>query len=133
MTAKQTTPPSSSDRSYLQDIASFVSDPVQRKLAADCSLVGYNGSVMVHKFVLCARSKVFRKMIDSNPSRQTLPLNQYSTKVLEALVNFIYADNLPPEEVMEDVEAELLQIAEQFQLDKLKLICEKSIESHVHF
>lgn len=117
---------------YLEDISSFLCDHGQRKLAADATLIGYNGAVSVHKLLLVARSSVFRKMIDSDPDKSRFPLHKYPQAALEAFVNYLYCDELPQDGAMEDVEHELLMLGKLFDIENLVKECEKSIESHVH-
>ena len=46
------------------------------------------------------------------------------------LLTILILEQIPKESTMEDVENELLQLAIEFDLKGLKILCERSIETH---
>ncbi|KAI1287410.1 hypothetical protein HDE_10101 [Halotydeus destructor] len=116
-------------KSYIDDLVEFLCNSEERDATADFALIGTNGRVYVHKFILCARSPILEKHVRMNPTANSFYLN-YSVKVLQALVEFLYCDNLPSEHVLEDVEIELLAIGNQYKIPKMVELCERSIRNH---
>lgn len=78
----------------MQDIEQLIKNKNHRTIAADCVLVAYNGQVSCHKFILMARSPVFLNIIKSKPDLTAISLSTYPLNVLQALVDYLYNDEV---------------------------------------
>jgi hypothetical protein len=76
-----------------------------------------------HKFILAARSKVFRSLFYGgfeDVGKEFILENVRNTKVMDQFLNYLYTDTL---EVSDDIILPLLALADQYDLIKLKLAC----------
>ncbi|GFP88491.1 BTB/POZ and math domain-containing protein 4 [Phtheirospermum japonicum] len=92
-----------------------------------------------HKFILSARSPVFRSMFVSSDQRE-LVITSMEPRVFKSLLHFIYSDTLPEEEralvvdgyafgptVSSTFGAKLLAAADEYDVKRLKSICESHL------
>lgn len=90
--------------------------------------------IRVHKFVLEARSPVFRALLNS-PMQESaagrVTLHDIQPTVFKALLHFVYTDALPEELEGAGLEVpmaqHLLVAADQYQLIRLRRICERRL------
>jgi len=114
-----------------QDLSTDFKKMFETSAFSDFELTSSDDEVFkVHKIVLCVRSPVFFAMLSNEMKEAKLnavKIPNIDGVTLKELLRFIYynrVENLP--ELVE----ELIQAAEQYQLDKLKkLCCESLIES----
>ncbi|XP_065204021.1 speckle-type POZ protein-like [Planococcus citri] len=79
-----------------------------------------------HKYILAARSPVFEAMfkLDMQESRlNEVNISDISCQVFEEFLQYIYTDKTPDQKVVK----ELLVVADKYQVDCLKLLCEEMI------
>jgi len=77
-----------------------------------------------HKVILASRSPVFKSMFESNMREQhtgKLEIKNMAPEVLENLLLYIYTGNVPS---IDRLSKELLAAADQYQVEKLKALCE---------
>ena len=80
-----------------------------------------------HKSVLANRSEVFAAIVYSNSCEENnYPIEDYSSKVVKQMINFIYTNRLPEGSVCS---TELLLIADRFKLKGLIKLCEARLAS----
>ncbi|KAL7098217.1 hypothetical protein ACP275_09G003200 [Erythranthe tilingii] len=94
-----------------------------------------------HKAILSARSSVFESIFASHLSshRQEMAITGVGHRIFKAMLHFIYSDTLPEEDkslvegyafgpsVLSTFGAELLAAADQYDLSRLKTICESHL------
>ena len=84
----------------------------------------------MHKFVLAAHSGVFSTMfqhksiVENTQSR--LKITDFNSNVVSQMLEYLYSGELPDELNSEDL-AELLKIAEKYQLESLKSTSEEEL------
>ena len=83
--------------------------------------------IRCHKFVLAARSKVFRAMFQQNKNESTFELPDIQEYTLVTLLNFMYSDKV----LEKDVDMKLLAAANQFDIPELKIVCSHFLERQV--
>ncbi|CAL4916704.1 unnamed protein product [Urochloa decumbens] len=93
-----------------------------------------------HRCVLAARSPVFKAEVlgtmKESTSREAIRVDDMDEQVFRALLNFVYTDALPDFQDMEEHEQaamaqHLLVAADRYNLERLKLICEDRLCSHI--
>ncbi|KAG6395324.1 hypothetical protein SASPL_145967 [Salvia splendens] len=95
-------------------------------------------SFKAHKIVLAARSPVFKAQffgLVGNPNSGKVELKDVEPSIFKALLHFIYSDELPDFTEIDDstpasstiMTQHLLAAADQFGLDRLKLLCEAKL------
>jgi len=80
-----------------------------------------------HQVILSARSPVFMAMFQTNMKEkesQTVNIEEFKSKVVGEMLNFIYAGAVSSHESIDGIASELLTAADKYQLDLLKNICE---------
>ncbi|XP_078150177.1 uncharacterized protein LOC144545483 [Carex rostrata] len=85
-----------------------------------------------HRSVVAASSPVFRAHISGlmkEPKKQSIKITDIKAPVFEAILLYIYTDNLPEIETLTDtgMAQHLLVAADRFALDKLRRNCEKKL------
>jgi len=83
-----------------------------------------------HMVILAARSPVFKAMFQSNMKEkqtQTVNIDDFKAEVVGEMLNFIYTGNVSSQDAILDIASELLKVADKYQLDLLKNICEESL------
>eukprot|EP00899_Mesostigma_viride_P012907 jgi/Mesvir1/21617/Mv04040-RA.1 len=86
-------------------------------------------TVSAHKLILCARSPVFKAMLtgpmrEGSENRITIP--EVRMEVFKILLRFVYTGQVD-EELDTAMTQHLLAAADQFGLDRLRVICEKKL------
>ena len=80
-----------------------------------------------HKNILASRSQVFNTMFESNMKEKitgSVEVKDMDHKVFEDLLKYIYSGEAPN---IDDHTEELFAAADQYQLEKLKEICEAKL------
>uniref|UniRef100_A0A0D3HP31 BTB domain-containing protein n=1 Tax=Oryza barthii TaxID=65489 RepID=A0A0D3HP31_9ORYZ len=103
---------------------------------ADITVQVGDETFAAHRCVLAARSPVFMAELFgpmSQNSKETIRVHDMEPRVFEAMLHFIYNDSLP--EVDDDevvaMAQHLLVAADRYGMERLKLICEDTLCSHV--
>lgn len=110
------TPCPAADQSSSGQLASDRNDQVERKF-------------LVHKFILSARSDIFRSMFANNMRESiesVIKVSQFSAPVVKALIEFCYTDNCDKELIKGHVN-ELLEAAFYYQMSALVDFCEEKL------
>jgi len=82
-----------------------------------------------HQNILASRSQVFRMMFESNMKEKlsgSVEVKNMDTKVFEDMLKYIYSGEAPN---IDDHSEELFAAADQYQLEKLKEMCEVKLFS----
>merc|ERR1719348_39746 len=85
-----------------------------------------------HQFMLSARSPVFRAMFQSNMMEKEtgkVDVKDLHPDVLAEMLSFIYTGKTPN---LHKLAEGLLAAADQYQLEQLKSVCEKSLNSRLN-
>ncbi|KXG27301.1 hypothetical protein SORBI_3006G246700 [Sorghum bicolor] len=97
------------------------------------------GEIFVaHRLVLAARSPVFNaelySSMDEGIATNTVRIDDMEAQVFKAMLNFIYTDSWPEmEQEDESIMAQhLLVAADKYCMQRLKLICESRLQSHIN-
>jgi len=80
-----------------------------------------------HRVILASRSPVFKTMFDSNMREKntaSVEIKNMAPDVLENLLLYIYTGNAPS---IDQLSEDLLAAADQYQVEKLKALCEKKL------
>lgn len=88
-----------------------------------------NESLKAHKVVLCARSPVFYKMFTTymqDAKKSSIDLPDINSNTIKEFLRFIYCNEV---QNLETVALELLFIAEKYQVEPLKQLCARHIET----
>ncbi len=97
-------------------------------LLTDFAFVVDGQELKAHKFVLAARSPVFRKMIEA-PMRESqeasVTIDDFSAEVVGEMLTFLYSEKVPH---IEEMVKELLTIADKYQIEDLKLLCGQELD-----
>ncbi|XP_078166013.1 BTB/POZ and MATH domain-containing protein 1-like [Carex rostrata] len=100
---------------------------LESREGADVTFQLKENTFVAHKYVLAARSPVFRaqffgSMLESKTD--SVKIEDMKAEVFKAMLYFIYIDALPPqEEVSFEMAQHLLVAADRYGLERLKLIC----------
>nr|CAB3494688.1 unnamed protein product [Digitaria exilis] len=91
-----------------------------------------------HRSVLAARSPVFKKALlgpmKEGTTTSAIPIDDMEADVFEALLTFMYTDDLPDtikEQEESAIAQHLLVAADKYNLERLKLICEDKLCKHI--
>uniref|UniRef100_A0A0E0F7S9 BTB domain-containing protein n=1 Tax=Oryza meridionalis TaxID=40149 RepID=A0A0E0F7S9_9ORYZ len=103
---------------------------------ADITLQVGDETFAAHRCVLAARSPVFMAELFgpmSQNNKETIRVHDMEPRVFEAMLHFIYNDSLPKVDDDEVVAMaqHLLVAADRYGMERLKLICEDTLCSHV--
>ena len=99
----------------------------QGLVETDMVLISDSGEeIPCHKFILCSRSSVFKAMFDMKDSLEATTCRisiHENTESLQALVKYFYTDCIP--KLIDDASIfqDLLNLAEKYDLGKLKQMC----------
>ncbi|RWS25038.1 Protein roadkill-like protein [Leptotrombidium deliense] len=103
------------------------------KVGADVHIKMLNNEIMaVHSFMLKCRSKVFEAMFQHKTKEREskiIVITDFDSKVVKAMINFIYNDNVSHKHLV-SFAYDLLIIADKYDLEKLKKICEQHLAFH---
>ena len=78
-----------------------------------------------HKVILSARSPVFRAMFQAEMEEKKtnkVDINDLDPDILAEMLHFIYTGKTPK---LDDFAGQLLGVADRYQIEKLKIICEE--------
>ena len=98
-------------------------------LWSDFTLAVGEREFKVHRVILAAQSPVFRRMIESPMTESSscrVELSDCTGEVVEEMVHFMYTGEAPNVQSMPQA---LLTIADKYELDRLKSMCEKVLAS----
>ncbi|CAN6305122.1 unnamed protein product [Urochloa humidicola] len=91
-----------------------------------------------HRHILAARSPVFKAellgaMREGTATGDCIRIDDLLPEVFKVLLHFIYNDSLPEMEVQEEalMAQHLLEVADMYDMQRLKLICEEKLCSHL--
>lgn len=107
---------------------------------ADVTFLVAGETFKAHKCVLAARSAVFKAEVFSAMKEGTdgavIRIDDMEAQVFRALLGFLYTDTLPEGLNMKEKEGaaiaeHLLVAADRYNLERLKLICEEKLCSHI--
>ncbi|XP_066374673.1 BTB/POZ and MATH domain-containing protein 2-like [Miscanthus floridulus] len=108
------------------------------QLAADVTFQVAGESFSAHRFLLAARSRVFKAelwgaMKESTATGDCIRIDDMLPQVFKALLHFIYTDSLPQMEEQEEatMAQHLLEAADRYDMQRLKLICEEKLYRHL--
>uniref|UniRef100_A0AC35G7H3 BTB domain-containing protein n=1 Tax=Panagrolaimus sp. PS1159 TaxID=55785 RepID=A0AC35G7H3_9BILA len=88
----------------------------------DVTLQTGNQEIKVHKYVLINRSPVFTKMLE-NKKDEFIKLPEFSTSVIEAVINFCYGKDIKSFINLKNA-IEFLRFSDKFKMEDLKNIVE---------
>lgn len=101
---------------------------LQGEEIADVTLVVDGREFTIHKSVLCARSKVFAAMFaheTKEKAENRIIIEDIKVAIFEKLREYLYSGYAPAYWVDSSNAEEWLTLAEQYQLEHLKLACEE--------
>ncbi|EER94211.1 hypothetical protein SORBI_3001G242200 [Sorghum bicolor] len=120
------------------DLNQHLSDLLMSKEGADVTFQVAGEAFSAHRFLLAARSRVFKAQLcgamkESTATGDCIRIDDMLPQVFKALLQFIYTDSLPQmEEQQEAVMAQhLLEAADRYDMQRLKLICEEKLYRHI--
>ncbi len=99
----------------------------EEEVLTDFTLAIGGKEFKVHKVVLAAQSPVFRRMFETDMKEKQegrSAIEDMSTDVAEELLTFMYTGKAPN---VEEMTEELLQLADKYEMDHLKTLCEKAL------
>jgi speckle-type POZ protein len=121
-------PPVEPEEDEMPSISEDIEEMYQDETFADFSLTCSDGEVLkCHKFMLAARSPVFRTMlsIDMKEAKEGfVEVPDFGSVVMKEVLRFIYCDEV---EDIVDIASSLIFAAEKYELEKLKKICIESM------
>eukprot|EP01018_Ginkgo_biloba_P035521 Gb_29654 [translate_table: standard] len=94
--------------------------------------VGDGSKIKAHRIVLISKSPVFKAMLENEMEESrsgTIKITDFSYAVLRSFVHYLYTAEAFPDD---HVACDLLVLAEKYQVEQLKTICEKFITSKVN-
>ena len=92
-----------------------------------------NIQVRAHKFVMAARSPVFRAMLNSGmteSSANEMEIMGFSVEAVQAFVRFLYCDACT-ETALQHHDLELLAMADKYDVHALRCVCETYLAEHL--
>jgi speckle-type POZ protein len=109
---------------------------------ADVRFLVAGESVAAHRCVLAARSPVFDALLfgpmkEGTAADNCIRIDDMVPQVFQSLLHFVYTDSLPETEGGDDKEASammaqhLLEAADRYAMERLKLICEDMLCRHI--
>uniref|UniRef100_A0A0N5CGP6 BTB domain-containing protein n=1 Tax=Strongyloides papillosus TaxID=174720 RepID=A0A0N5CGP6_STREA len=98
---------------------------------SDCKIVHRGKFFSVHKFILMAHSLVFRKLFMDPNSKESKGgcvtlCGTVESQTVEMMINYLYKGELPNNIDNKNIE-ELLDLAETYEINNLKLMCESML------
>uniref|UniRef100_A0A0N5B2L1 BTB domain-containing protein n=1 Tax=Strongyloides papillosus TaxID=174720 RepID=A0A0N5B2L1_STREA len=120
-----------SETTHIEGPSSMFLDDMSRMLNSsrycDCIIKVENHKINVHKCILDARSEVFRSMLKyklAGPEASIIEMSEFRLEVVKEMVNYIYTGKSPR---VDEMAIEMLEIAEKYKLEGLKLIATESL------
>lgn len=117
------------------DTSSFIKEDISRTFNeglqhTDVTLISSSGDkIPCHKFMLAARSPVFKAMFSLKLSKENttgrIEIVDFSTKALEAMVKYIYTEEI--EEKDTSIALELLALSDKYDLAKSRFMLSKKL------
>ena len=112
-----------------ENVAELMDTLLRRKDHTDFTIVAEGKEFKTHKCMLSASSNVFKTMLETQmteaiDNRTDIP--DITVETLEAMLEFIYTGHV--EEMDRDMAAELLAVAEKYDMQSMKISC--STELH---
>ncbi|CAN6288189.1 unnamed protein product [Urochloa humidicola] len=108
---------------------------------ADVTFLVLGETFAAHRCVLAARSPVFDTLLfgpmkEGNATESCIRIDDILPQVFQSLLHFIYTDSLPETEGQSKegstmMAQHLLEAADRFDLQRLKLICEERLCKHI--
>lgn len=103
---------------------------LETREGADITIKINEETFIAHKYVLAARSPVFKaqffgSMMESKMA--SLKIEDVRADVFKVLLQFIYTDMLPTEVVSYEMAQHLLVAADRYWLERLRMLCEKKL------
>uniref|UniRef100_A0A0N5BUM0 BTB domain-containing protein n=1 Tax=Strongyloides papillosus TaxID=174720 RepID=A0A0N5BUM0_STREA len=98
----------------------------------DCVIKVENSEINVHKCILATRSEVFRSTLKKKLTElesDIIEINDFRLEVVKEMVTFLYTGRSPR---MNEMAVEMLEIADKYKLEELKLIATKSLLSSLN-
>ena len=98
---------------------------------ADVKFIVWNETIKAHKIVLVARSAYFRRMFQCLPESgsKQIYVDGIDPSLFKEVLKFVYSGSAPKE--ISSIAMELLPLADRYELEELKLMCESVIDSHL--
>ena len=89
------------------------------------TLVSKDGvEIKCHRLILSVRSKVLKAMVDPATNEgNIIHMKDFDTKSIRNMLRFMYSDNVKDE----DIDMELLTVANYCQLEALQIVCERKL------
>ncbi|CAD6212665.1 unnamed protein product [Miscanthus lutarioriparius] len=120
------------------DLNQYLADLLKSKEGTDVTFQVAGESFSAHRFLLAARSRVFKAelwgaMKESTATGDCIRIDDMLPQVFKALLHFIYTDSLPQMEEQEEaaMAQHLLEAADRYDMQRLKLICEEKLYRHL--
>ncbi|KAL6643078.1 hypothetical protein ACP70R_021259 [Stipagrostis hirtigluma subsp. patula] len=120
------------------DLNRHLGDLLVGQAGADVTFQVAGETFRAHRFLLAARSPVFKAelwgaMKEGAASVDCVHIDDMLPQVFKALLQFMYTDSLPEMEGHEEIlmAQHLLEAADRYDLQRLKLICEVKLGSHL--
>uniref|UniRef100_A0A0N5BGV9 BTB domain-containing protein n=1 Tax=Strongyloides papillosus TaxID=174720 RepID=A0A0N5BGV9_STREA len=93
----------------------------------DCIIKVGNHEINVHKCILDARSEVFHSTLKYKPTgtqASIIEMSEFRLEVVKEMLNYVYTGKSPR---MDEMAIEMLEIAEKYKLEGLKMIATESL------
>ena len=120
------------------DLDRHLGDLLVTKEGADVTFHVAGEEFSAHRFLLAARSRVFRAelwgaMKEGAATGDCVRVDDMLPQVFKALLHFVYTDSLPRMEEQEEavMAQHLLEAADRYDMQRLRLICEDKLCRHL--
>ncbi|XP_047047692.1 BTB/POZ and MATH domain-containing protein 1-like [Lolium rigidum] len=120
------------------DIGTHLGRLLDHADGTDVSFVVDGETFLAHRWVLAARSPVFRAELFGSMTEatmQSITLHEMAPATFRIMLRFMYTDGLPGEDELGDSPLEIFQdllaAADRYALDRLKLMCAQKLLDHV--
>ncbi|VAH02355.1 unnamed protein product [Triticum turgidum subsp. durum] len=113
------------------DIGTHLGRLLDHADGTDVSFIVDHETFHAHRAVLAARSPVFRAEPMSEATMPSITLHDITPATFKVMLRFIYTDELPLEDELEDSSTEMFQnllaAADRYSLDRLKIVCAQKL------
>lgn len=102
-------------------------DLLENETFSDVTIVVEDRKFQAHRAILAARSPIFAAMFSHEMAESKLnivTITDVEPEVFDVMLRFIYTDSV---ENLKDMALKLLQVADKYDLEKLKILCEESL------
>ncbi|XP_047045037.1 BTB/POZ and MATH domain-containing protein 1-like [Lolium rigidum] len=120
------------------DIGTHLGRLLDHADGTDVSFVVDGETFLAHRWVLAARSPVFRAELFGSMTEatmQSITLHEMAPATFRIMLRFMYTDGLPEEDELGDSPLEIFQdllaAADRYALDRLKLMCAQKLLVHM--